>query len=127
MFSQFVISKSAIKYLKLGVYSLPPVPEAVEYEISDSASSSFRIQEDSNTIEAEYHIEEGCVTSISNKKPKMLCQASSSYSITNEHKVNSNPYDESSVSNFYQENPEPYSHPDNYSHEPNVVDVASSG
>lgn len=53
-----------------GIYSLPPVPEAVEYETTDNSSSLSTLHEDTQNTETEYQIEHGrvCSSAVSNKK-----------------------------------------------------------
>lgn len=55
------------KNLILGIYQLPPVPEAAEYEISDNTSSSSTLHED---LQTDYQIEHGRVSSSGVNKKK---------------------------------------------------------
>jgi hypothetical protein len=61
---------------KKGTYSLPPVPEAAEYELgSDNSSSSTSTSREEmiNNMESDYQIEHGQVCS-PGVNPKKVCQ-----------------------------------------------------
>lgn len=70
-----------IYLLNLGIYTLPPVPEAAEYEVSSSSSSdntsssASTLNEDIQNIETEYQFEHGKINSFA-KKSKKFCQVS---------------------------------------------------
>jgi hypothetical protein len=124
-----------------GTYSLPPVPEAAEYELSDNTSSTSTLHDEMIQIaEGEYQIEHGRVASMVVNSKKLCQQAPSifvtsrqpaldSYRDSRNNRVDSEVFTDANDSNYYQENHEPYARPELYNtsiYKENVTDGEST-